>query len=134
MKRVLGLAASALVALTALMLPMAGAAAASEPAPASAVADTPIVLAVDITPDASGLPGGPQLQKIVNGLAYLSLIALVGGVVAGGVWWGVGSGTGNSVQAAGGKRMVAICLLGAVIVGGAAGLINFFNTLGEGIS
>ena len=90
-------------------------------------------LAVEVSPDASGLPGGPQLQKIVNGLAFLSLIALAGGVVGGAVWWGVGSASTNPTQAASGKRMVAISLLGAVIVGGAAGLVNFFNTLGSGI-
>ncbi len=70
---------------------------------------------------------------MVNGLAYLSLIALVGGVVAGAVWWGVGSASTNPGQAASGKRMVAISLMGAVIVGGAAGLINFFIALGSGI-
>jgi len=91
------------------------------------------VLAVDISPDPSGLPGGAALQKVVNGLAFLSLIALLGGVVGGAVWWGVGSSSGNPMQAAGGKRMVAISLLGAVIVGGAAGLINFFNALGQTI-
>lgn len=121
--------ASVLMALSAVTNPMAGPAAAAEtPARSEAELDSPVVLAVDITPDSSGLPGGPQLQKVVNGLAYLSLIALVGGVVAGAVWWGIGSAGGNPVQAAGGKRMVAISLLGAVIVGGAAGLINFFNT------
>lgn len=92
-----------------------------------------VLQAVDVTPDSGGLPGGPQLQKVVNGLAYLSLIALVGGVVAGAVWWGVGAASTNPTQAASGKRMVAISLMGAVIVGGAAGLINFFNTLGSGI-
>lgn len=102
-------------------------------APEDVRADGVAAQAVDISPDSSGLPGGPQLQKVVNGLAYLSLIALVGGVVAGAVWWGVGSAGSNPVQAASGKRMVAISLLGAVIVGGAAGLINFFNTLGSGI-
>lgn len=107
----------------------------AEPAAAEPLerGDDAVVLAVEVTPDSSGLPGGPQLQKVVNGLAFLSLIALAGGVVAGAVWWGVGSAGGNPVQAAGGKRMVAISLLGAVIVGGAAGLINFFNTLGSGI-
>lgn len=91
------------------------------------------VLAVDISPDPSGLPGGAALQKVVNGLAFLSLIALLGGVVAGAVLWGVGAAGGNPMQGASGKRMVAISLLGAVIVGAAAGLINFFNTLGQSI-
>jgi hypothetical protein len=88
---------------------------------------------VDINPDANGLPGGVQLQRVVNGLAFLSLIALLGGVVAGAVLWGVGSSSNNPVQGASGKRMVGISLLGAVVVGGAAGLVNFFNTLGQGI-
>ena len=91
------------------------------------------VVAVDISPDPSGLPGGAALQKVVNGLAFLSLIALLGGVVVGAVIWGVGSASNNPTQGAGGKRMVAISLFGAVIVGAAAGLINFFNTLGQGI-
>lgn len=93
----------------------------------------PLVAQVDITPDANGLPGGAQLQQVVNGLAFLALLLLLGGVVAGAVRWGVGGSSNNPVQAASGKQMVAICLLGAVIVGGAAGLVNFFNTLGGGI-
>lgn len=93
----------------------------------------PVVAQVDITPDANGLPGGAQLQQVVNGLAFLALILLLGGVVAGAVWWGVGGSTNNPMQSANGKRMVGICLLGAVVVGGAAGLVNFFNTLGGGI-
>lgn len=91
------------------------------------------VIAVDISPDPSGLPGGAALQKVVNGLAFLSLIALLGGVVFGAVMWGVGSAGNNPMQGASGKRMVAISLLGAVIVGAASGLINFFNTVGQGI-
>jgi hypothetical protein len=91
------------------------------------------VVAVDIAPDPAGLPGGAALQKVVNGLAFLSLIALLGGVVVGAVMWGVGSASNNPTQGASGKRMVAISLFGAVIVGAAAGLINFFNTLGQGI-
>lgn len=92
------------------------------------------VVAVAINPDPSGLPGGEALQKVVNGLAALSLVALLGGVVVGGAWWGVSAATGNPMQSVGGKRMVAISLLGAVIVGAAAGLINFFSALGQGIS
>lgn len=93
----------------------------------------PLVAQVDVTPDPNGLPGGAQLQSVVNGLAFLALLLLLGGVVAGAVQWGVGGSSNNPMQAASGKRMVAICLLGAVIVGGAASLVNFFNTLGGGI-
>lgn len=88
---------------------------------------------VDVDPDSSALPGGPELQRIVNGIAGFSLIALAGTAVAGAVWWAAGNAGGQYQAIANGKRMVLISLAGAMVIGAAAALINFFQALGNGV-
>ena len=88
---------------------------------------------VSVAPDASALPGGAQLQQIVNGLSAFALIALVGATIAGAVWWATSASTAGYSGISGGKRMVLVSALGAVVVGGAAALVNFFTTLGKAI-
>lgn len=90
----------------------------------------PALAQVNVEPDASALPGGAQLQQIVNGVAAFSLVVLVGAVIAGAVLWAYGSATSTYNNINGGKRMVLISALGAIIVGGAAALINFFTAMG----
>ena len=90
----------------------------------------PVLAQVNVEPDASALPGGAQLQQIVNGVAAFSLVVLVGAVIAGAVLWAYGSATSTYNNINGGKRMVLISALGAIIVGGAAALINFFTAMG----
>ncbi len=89
---------------------------------------------VDVDPDPNALPGGPQLQQIVNGIAAFSLVILVGAIIGGAVWWAVGAAQGNYQQISGGKRTVLIAVVGAVLIGGAAALVNFFTALGNEIS
>ncbi len=90
----------------------------------------PVLAQVKVSPDSRALPGGAQLQQIVNGVAAFSLVILVGAVIAGAVMWAYGSATSSYNNINGGKRMVLISALGAVIVGGAAALINFFTAMG----
>lgn len=85
---------------------------------------------VSITPDPTALPGGAELQQIVNGIAAFALVVLVGAVIGGAVYWAAGSSSGSYQQINTGKRTVLIAVVGAVIVGGAAALVNFFNALG----
>lgn len=89
---------------------------------------------VGVDPDSSALPGGPQLQRIVNGIAGFSLIGLVLTAIAGAVWWAAGNAGGQYQAIANGKRMVLISLAGAMVIGAAAALINFFQALGRGVS
>src|SRR5688500_5110157 len=88
---------------------------------------------VDVTPDPTALPGGDQLQQIVNGIAAFSLVVLVGAIIGGAVLWAAGSAQGNYQHIGGGKRMVLIAVVGAILVGGAAALVNFFTALGNEI-
>lgn len=90
----------------------------------------PVLAQVSVKPDPRALPGGAQLQQIVNGVAAFSLVVLVGAVIAGAVLWAYGSATSTYNNINGGKRMVLISALGAIIVGGAAALINFFTAMG----
>lgn len=85
---------------------------------------------VQVRPDSGALPGGAQLQQIVNGVAAFSLVVLVGAVIGGAVLWAYGSASSSYNNISNGKRMVLMSALGAVIVGGAAALINFFTAMG----
>lgn len=89
---------------------------------------------VDVNPDPTALPGGPQLQQLVNGIAAFALVVLVAAIIGGAVWWATGAAQGNLAQISGGKRMVLIAVVGAILVGGAAALVNFFTALGNQIS
>ncbi len=90
-----------------------------------------LVLAqVSVTPDSGALPGGAQLQQIVNGIAAFALIALVGAMIGGAVWWASSQANGNYSGISGGKRMVLVSAAGAIVVGGAAALVNFFTAMG----
>lgn len=101
--------------------------------PAHAAVLAPVLAQVSVTPDAGALPGGRQLQQMVNGFAAFALVVLVGSVIGGAVWWASGSSTGNYNAINGGKRMVLMSALGAIIVGAAAALINFFTAMGRQI-
>ena len=85
---------------------------------------------VDVSPDIDALPGGRQLQQLVDGSAAFALVVLVGAIVGGAVLWAVGAAGTNYGQVGAGKRMVLLGMFGAVIVGGAAALVNFFTALG----
>ncbi len=85
---------------------------------------------VKVSPDPAALPGGAQLQQIVNGLAGMALIALAGAAVVGAVWWAVGSSGSHPGAVLGGKRMVLIAVAAALVVGATPALINFFRALG----
>ncbi len=89
-----------------------------------------LVAQVEVSPDIEALPGGRQLQQLVDGTAAFALVVLVGAIVGGAVLWAVGAAGSNYGQVGAGKRMVLLGMFGAVIVGGAAALVNFFTALG----
>lgn len=90
-----------------------------------------VVLAqVSVKPDPTALPGGAQLQQLVNGSAAFALVLLMGAIIGGAVLWAVGAAGGNSHQIGAGKRMVLLAVAGSVIIGASAALVNFFTALG----
>lgn len=88
---------------------------------------------VDVNPNPKGLPGTQALEKLVNGLAMLALLACVAGVLIGAAQWALGSKSNNYSHASDGKSKVLYGLLGAFVVGAGAALINFFYTSGSAV-
>lgn len=94
-----------------------------------------IILAqkVDLNPDARNLPGGEVLQSLTNGIAGFALIfCLIGLVVSAGLW-ALGSNSNNYQQTFVGKRGFAVCVMGALLIGAAAAIINFFYGAGQNV-
>ena len=88
---------------------------------------------VDLNPDPDNLPGGEVLQTLTNGIAGFALIfCLIGLVVSAGLW-ALGSNSNNYQQTYIGKRGFAVCSLGALLIGAAAAIINFFYGAGQSV-
>lgn len=88
---------------------------------------------VSVSPDPNALPGRPQLQTIVNGSAFIASIVCVLGLLVGGATMAISKSSNNSRYEQHGKTMLYASAGGALVVGAAAGLINFFVNLGQGV-
>ena len=78
-------------------------------------------------------PGTPALEKLINGLAALALLACVAGVLIGAAQWALGSKSNNYSHSSDGKSKVLYGLLGAFVIGAGAALINFFYNSGSAV-
>jgi hypothetical protein len=92
-----------------------------------------VALKVKVNPDPNGLPGGPQIQQILNGLSGWALLAALGGLLISVMVWSLGSFGGNYHAVSRGKTGVLVCGGAAMVAGGAAPIINFFANLGSQI-
>jgi hypothetical protein len=90
----------------------------------------PTLAGVNISPNASGLPGINELQNIVGALLTIGLVASVAGLVIAAIVWALGSHSSNPVLAGRGKTGVLVAFAAAALTGGAIVLINFFASAG----
>ena len=90
-------------------------------------------LDVKVHPDPNSLPGGAQIQQILNGLGGWALLAALGGLLISVMVWSLGSFGGNYHAVSRGKTGVLVCGAAALVAGGAAPIINFFANLGSQI-
>ena len=88
---------------------------------------------VNLNPNPNQLPGGHVLESLTNGIAGFSLIFCLIGLVVGAAMWGLGSTSSNYQQTFVGKRAFAVSALAALLIGGAAAIINFFYGAGQNI-
>ncbi|GAB3785484.1 DUF6112 family protein [Nocardioides ungokensis] len=88
---------------------------------------------VRVNPDPGKLPGGAQIQQILDGLGGWALFAALGGILISVIIWSLGSFGGNYHAASRGKTGVLVCGAAALIAGGAGPIINFFANLGSQI-
>ncbi len=88
---------------------------------------------VNLNPESDALPGHASLQKLLNGLAALVLLACLGGLLLGAAQWALGSKSNNYSHASDGKQKVLYALIAAFVAGAAAALINFFYASGSAV-
>ena len=79
---------------------------------------------VNMSPDASQLPGYDLLRALTNGLGGWALIAAMLGIVIGAVMWAFGHYSQNYQQALNGRRGVLVSGLAALLIGGAPQIIT----------
>ncbi len=95
--------------------------------------DNAVLAAVKARPDPSGLPGSTQLEKLVNGLMFWALLGCLAGLVVSAGVWAMASNSGNYHHAGAGKKGVLFAAVGALLVGAAPAIINFFEAAGGGV-
>ena len=88
---------------------------------------------VNLNPDPDELPGGEVLQSLTNGIAGFALIFCLIGLVLSAGLWALGANSNNYQQTFVGKRGFAVCAMGALLIGAAAAIINFFYGAGQGV-
>jgi hypothetical protein len=92
---------------------------------------SPPALAISVpAPDPQFLPGSTQLSNLVAGLEYLALLVLVAAMAWFGVEWAIAQHTNNPYHQQSGKVGFLRAVGGAVIVGSATALVNFFFGIG----
>ena len=88
---------------------------------------------VNLNPNPDELPGGNVLSSLTDGLAGFALIFCLIGLVVGAGMWALGSNSSNYNQTLVGKRGVVISAVAALLIGGAAAIINFAFDAGRTI-
>ncbi len=93
-----------------------------------------LLATVNLSPDASQLPGANVLQNLTNGIGGWALIAAVVGMIIGAVAWAFGQHAQNYQQAYSGRKGVIISGAAALLIGAAPHVTNFFNSVGAGVT
>jgi MFS family permease len=88
---------------------------------------------VTAQPDTSALPGGAELQKLMNGLDGWALTLSLVGLLIGAAAWALGSHGQNYQQSFVGRRAVLISGLAALLIGAGPAIVNFFFQAGQGV-
>lgn len=88
---------------------------------------------VNLDPNPRNLPGGEVLSSLTDGVGGFALIFSLIGLVVGAGLWGLGSTSNNYQQTFIGKRAFGISAIGALLIGGAPAIINFFYGAGQNI-
>lgn len=89
---------------------------------------------INISPNDSGLPGIAALRTIVGAVMTVGLILSVLALISSAVVWGFGANSSNPHLASRGKLGVLVSCGAAIITGASVTLINFFWTVGQGVS
>lgn len=92
------------------------------------------VIAQNVSPDSSGLPGMNVVSRIVGGLLYAGFFLAVATLVVAAIVWAASSIGGNYQGVSKGKTGVAVSAVAALLLGGASAIVRFFVDMGGSIS
>ncbi|HEX4732491.1 MAG TPA: hypothetical protein VH299_14570 [Solirubrobacterales bacterium] len=92
-----------------------------------------LIADVSVNPDPNAIPGTPALEKLLNGLAALGLLACTAAILLGAAQIGFGQRANNYSQAADGKSKLLYGLAGAFVIGASAAIVNFFFNAGSAV-
>src|SRR5690242_11383006 len=86
---------------------------------------------VSVSPDPNSLPGGAQLQQLIDGLAFWMLLAALAGILIGAGIWAVAAHSNNHHWSAKGRSGALASAAAAMVIGAAGPIINFAAQLGS---
>ena len=93
-----------------------------------------MAMQIEIEPSSDGLPGGDLFQKIVNWAGQVAIWLFAIGFVVGAGMWAVGGLSGNPQSSARGQKTIFVSTGAAILVGGAAAILNIVYEAGGAIS
>src|SRR3954454_9874745 len=98
---------------------------------AAAASKAPAVPTVSVNPDPTSLPGGPQLQQLIDGLAFWMLLLALAGILIGAGVWSIAAHSNNHHWSARGRSGAMLSAAAALLIGAAGPIINFASDLGS---
>ncbi len=93
-----------------------------------------VLAQIQISPNETGLPGIASLRTVVGAAMTMGLVLSVLALIISAVVWGFGTNSSNPHLASRGKIGVLVSCGAAVICGASVTLVNFFWTVGQGVS
>ena len=83
-----------------------------------------VIAQVTMTPDANGMPGGSLFQTLLNWGGQVALWGSLGSILVGAAVYGLGREAGNYGAASKGRALALGGVVGAILTGLAATVIN----------
>lgn len=87
-----------------------------------------VLAQVSVTPDASGMPGGALIQKLLNWGQMIALWGSLAAILIGAAMAGLAQQSGSYTNSAGGKKLIMAGAAGALVAGLAPTIINALFT------
>ena len=88
---------------------------------------------INITPNASGVPGGSALLSLLGGLMWAAFAICIVGIIVSSIMLSVGKHSPSGRLHDQGRAGLVAAIVGAVVCGGAAAIVTFFFNLGSTI-
>ncbi|MGC1239908.1 MAG: DUF6112 family protein [Acidimicrobiales bacterium] len=89
---------------------------------------------VNVTPNTTAIPGIGTLNTLVGSLMAFGLVLSLAGFVGCAIVMAIGHHSANPHWSSKGKMGLLVCLLAALLIGGADLLVNTFFSLGSSLS